>query len=205
MSRAAPMECWPERAMPRSGGFTLIEMLVALVVLGLVVAGLGQGIRFGLAAWNRAAYMTETWDALDAVDRTLRHLIAQMDPGSESKPTPFSASSGRLAFVSTLPGMPGAPARRVEAVLMVDDRHRLVLRWRPYMHAERLRLPPFTETELLRGVDRLDLAFWQRDSGWSVAWQSADLPALVRIRLAFVQPVQRRWPDIVAAPGLDRP
>ena len=53
----------------RQSGFTLLEMLVALVVLGFLVLGLAQGVRTGLALWaaqNRR--MSETGE-LDSVAR----------------------------------------------------------------------------------------------------------------------------------------
>ncbi|MFC7544367.1 prepilin-type N-terminal cleavage/methylation domain-containing protein [Siccirubricoccus deserti] len=76
------------RVTLRGKGFTLVEVLAALVVLGLVVGGLAQGMRFGLQAWDRAASLIEAGDTLDAVDRTLRHLVARMHPGAVGKPPP---------------------------------------------------------------------------------------------------------------------
>jgi len=190
----------------RPNGFTLIEVLVALVVLGFVVVGLGQGVRFGLMAWNKATSTAGARENFDAVDRTLRHLIEHTDPGNEIDPPQFTGTSDKLAFISRLPDMSGMATNRVEAGLGVDSNHRLVLRWRPYLHAKRLRPPQFTETELLAGVARMELAFWGAEGGaWSPSWKGNELPALVRIRLEFVDPAQRRWPDIVAAPDLDRP
>jgi general secretion pathway protein J len=198
----------PRPAVPpirRPNGFTLIEVLVALVVLGFVVVGLGQGVRFGLLAWNKATSTAGAREEFDAVDRTLRHLIEHTDPGNETDPPQFTGSSDKLAFISRLPDMSGMATNRVEAGLGVDSRHRLVLRWRPYLHAKRLRPPQFNETELLAGVARMELAFWSSEGGWSPTWKANELPAMVRIRLEFEHPGQRRWPDIVAAPDLDRP
>jgi general secretion pathway protein J len=95
----------------------------------------------------------------------------------------------------------------MRATLKVDASHRLVLRWWPSLHARRLRpQPPApTETELLRGVSRIELSFWRTGGNWVSSWQSADLPALVRVRLQFPRGDPRHWPDIVAAPRLDRP
>jgi len=190
----------------RAGGFTLIEVLVALVVLGFVVIGLGQGIRFGLVAWNKATSTAGVREEFDDVDRTLRHLIEHADPGNETDPPQFTGSSDTLAFISRLPDMSGMATNRVEAGLGVDSHHRLVLRWRPYVHAKRLQPVKYTETELIDGVARMELSFWgPGGEGWSPTWKGNELPAMVRIRLEFIKPGQRRWPDIVAAPDLDRP
>jgi general secretion pathway protein J len=193
------------RPARRACGFTLIEVLVALVVLGFVMVGLGQGIRFGLMAWNKATATAGSREAFDAVDTTLRHLIEHTDPGNETDPPQFTGTSDTLAFISRLPDMSGMATNRVEAGLGVDSHHRLVLRWRPYLHAKRLRPPQFTETELLDGVASMELSFWAPGDGWTTTWKGNELPAMVRIRLAFLEPGQRRWPDIVAAPDLDRP
>ena len=194
-----------ERAAPPENGFTLLEILVALLVLGLVAGGLGQGLRSGFQAWDRAAAIAGRSDALDAVDRTLRQLVAQARPGSDAAAAPFVGASDRLAFVTALPDLPGRPAQPVEAQLTVDARHRLVLRTRPYVHAKRRDPPPFAETELLGGVSRLDLAFWHAETGWTANWAAPGLPTLLRISLGAAAPGERRWPDIVVAPGLDRP
>ena len=193
------------RSVRQPNGFTLIEVLVALVVLGFVVVGLAQGVRFGLLAWNKATATAGTRENFDAIDRTLRHLIEHTDPGNEIDPPQFTASSDKLAFISRLPDMSGMAINRVEAALGVDSHHRLVLRWRPYLHAKRLQPPQFTETELLGGVASMELSFWAPGDGWITTWKAPELPALVRIRLELTDPTQRRWPDIVAAPDLDRP
>jgi prepilin-type N-terminal cleavage/methylation domain-containing protein len=33
-------------------GFTLLEILIALAILGFILLSLGQGLRFGLTAWG---------------------------------------------------------------------------------------------------------------------------------------------------------
>ena len=178
---------------------------MALVVFGLLTVALSQGLRFGLLSWSTVTRMADAGDSFDVVDRTLRNLIGQMDPGNELALPQISASSNTLSFITRLPEWPGVPVRRVEAVLAVDKGHRLVLRWRPYLHAERLRPAPVTETELSRKVSQMDLFFWHPETGWTEEWRTEGLPALVRIRLTLQPPQTRQWPDIVAAPELDRP
>ena len=44
----------------REAGFTLLEIIVALVVLGILLLTLSHGTRFGLSAFDRQAHMAET-------------------------------------------------------------------------------------------------------------------------------------------------
>jgi len=191
----------------RSRGFTLLEVLVALTVLGFILVGLAQGMRFGLLAWRAETRLSAGNTDLETVDTTLRHVIEGAAPGGELDPAPFIGSGDRLGCITALPNAAGpSPHRRMQAILMVDARHRLVLRWRPSVHATPLRPPPPpTDTELLNNVARLRIAYWRPGGGWLNAWNASDLPTLVRLRVDFVRGDRRHWPDIVAATRLDRP
>ena len=191
----------------RPNGFTLLELLIALTVLGMVFAGLAQGVHFGVLAWATELHLTAGNDDFDTLDSTLRHMIEVADPGDDLDPAAFTANGDSLDCVSELPDAIGAtPGRRIRATLLVDPAHRLVLRWQPAMRARSLRAPPPPiETELLHGVSRIELAFWRPSGGWVSTWRSPDLPALVSIRLHFPAGDPRHWPVIVAAPVLDRP
>jgi general secretion pathway protein J len=193
--------------MTRQNGFTLLEVLVTLVVFSLMLAGLTQGVHYGLQAWQMQVRIGSRASDLDAVDRALRHMIDVMDPGDGADPAPITAAPDRLAFITMLPDSVGIlSAQRIEATLLIDPSHRLVLRWRPWLHARRLRPPPEPiDTELIRGISRLELSFWRPTVGWVTAWHYPDLPALIRIRVVFPPGDARHWPDIVAAPALDRP
>jgi general secretion pathway protein J len=191
----------------RVGGFALLELLVALTVLGLLFVGLAQGVQFGVFAWASEVHVTSGNDDFAALDSALRLLIELADPGDEIDPAAFTASSDRLNCITSLPNAVGAvPGRRVRATLLVDADHRLLLQWQPAVRARSLHAPAEpAETELLRGVSRMELEFWRPGGGWVGTWRSDNLPALVRIRLHFPPGDPRHWPAIVAAPMLDRP
>jgi general secretion pathway protein J len=191
----------------RQHGFTLLEILIALAVLGFLFVGLAQGIHFGLFAWATEARLTNGNDDFNTLDNALRRLIEAVEPGDDYDPVTFAAKRDGFDCITTLPNASGAmPGRRIQATLLVDADHRLVLRWQPSVRARRLRAPPaLTETELLRGVSSVELSFWRPGGGWVSAWRSRDLPTLVRVRLHFPPGDVRHWPEIVAAPVLDRP
>jgi general secretion pathway protein J len=188
-----------------ASGFTLLETLIALVVLSFVVVGLAQGLRFGLGAWDRQARIINRDGALDTTDRSLRTLIAEMAPAADPRLPSISGTREGLAFITTLPsGAAVGPMRLADVVLGVDASHRLVLRWTPHLHARLLTLWPAREAVLLPGIASLTVAYFRpatatQAAGWVGQWQSSDPPAQIRIHLEFVDKALR-WPDVIAEP-----
>jgi len=191
-------------------GFTLLEILVALVVLGFLIVGLAEGVSFGLHAWGSQEGFLNRHADMDATERVLRGLIATSDPGDLDEPAPFRGESHTLDFVARLPmSASGLVTRSAEVVLGVDAKHRLVLRWSLHPHAERLTPPPPPQqTVLLDRVDHVDFSYFRpprQGGGWVDIWDSRTLPQLVRITVAFDGDDRRHWPTIEAAPMLSRP
>jgi general secretion pathway protein J len=190
----------------RAAGFTLLEIIVALAVFGLLLVGLSQTVRFGLIGWGQSARLSDSKTDLEAVDRSLRRIVENLWPGDDSGQPPLDGSAGAMAAITKLrvPGS-GLDPIPIEAGISVSGT-RLVLRWRPFHHGLRLGPPPpAQETELIGGVSRLSIEYWQPSGIWGSSWQEADLPALIRFRLRFAGANAQRWPDIVVAPLLSRP
>ena len=183
-------------------GFTLLELLVALVVFGMLMAGLGQTVRFGLAAWRTQTRQIDRTADLDGVERVLRGVIAGIAPGRANDPPNIVGTAASFAFTSELPEGAGPEASRTADILLrVDGAHRLVLQWTPHLHVAWVgRRPDPTTTDILAGLDRLELSYWTADAGWRGEWRERSPPDLVRVRLRFPSGDGRRWPDIVAAP-----
>jgi len=196
------------------GGFTLLELLVVLLVVGLLLAGLSQALRAGLFAWDSQG-RRPTAD-LDSVERLLRRMIAEADPGASATMVTFRGEPHRVSFVTRLPqafaaALPAAaaPTADAEVALGLDAQQRLVLRWLPKPNANRLGPQPAPdEAVLAEGVTGLDLAYArpaEQGGSWQSDWTTPSLPALVRVRLVFRRGDVRRWPDIVEATRRARP
>lgn len=196
--------------MPRRGreaGFTLLEVLVALVVFGFLMAGLAQGFRFGVQAMGLQATAVRQQDDIETVDRALRGLLHRTAHFNTALANPlFSGGAHELAFGTLLPRSGEGAAQLVDVGLGVDPQRRLVLRWSPSFAKPLGPLPPPSTVVLLQGVDHIDVSYWEMSETkprWVTTWPQGDIPELVRLRLVFAQggrPGGRRyWPDIVAA------
>ena len=189
----------------RPNGFTLLELLAAVAILGLLLVILTQGVHFGVLATQSEARIGGENAGLQEIDVALRHLVEATDPGSDEQDQP--SLLGRRNTMTLLTELPGDQRNTgpVEATLFVDGQHRLMLRWRPLPRASHVERPqPVNETELQCCVSRMELSFWQPTGGWVGGWQSSDLPAMVRIHLVLSNHRLHTWPDIVVAPRLDR-
>lgn len=196
----------PER-QTSAAGFTLLETLVVLAVLGLLLGSLLQVNRFVLLGSDAHSRLLGQNADLDAVDRTLRSLIAQARPGSEREPLVFAGFAHAVIFTSVMPiSTSEFHTRRADLKIAVDSSHRLMLVWTPHLHAIRIgRSAPTLSTEILQGVERIDLAYLSAGPGgrWTSIWQDAVPPRLVRVRIVFLGADHPIWPDILAAPMLD--
>jgi len=189
---------------PRDDGFTLVETLVALVVLGFIIVGLAQGLRFGLTAWGLQTRTIADDSALDTTDRVLRYLLAGMEPGYDPHQPAIHGSAHALAFTSELPAnAPIGPSRLADIALGVQPGAGLVLHWVPNFHAQWIVPPTPQVTSLLPGVTGITFAYFgpqgKGPAGWLDAWTGNVPPALIRIHLSLIPP-GRHWPDIIVAP-----
>ena len=189
-------------ARPGDDGFTLLELLVGLFVLGLLLALLTQGVRFGLQATQLQARAMDRNGDLHAIDRALRRLVAQADPGIYPEPASMRGTSQAVSFVTELPRSLAGAVQRADVVLLAEG-GRLLLRWTPHRHVLLSgSAPAWQDTVLLDGVERIELAYQPAGATgtWRPSWIAGKLPSLIRVRIVFGQDGGRRWPPILVAP-----
>jgi general secretion pathway protein J len=190
----------------RTCGFTLLEMLAALVVFGLLIAALTRGARVALTSWHWQATRIESQNGLGEVDRIVRGLAATIDPGTRLVGPPnFMGNARSAGFTADLPsGVSGFLTTQADVLMEVSPSHRLVLRWAPHYRTLTGAPPLPHESILAENVDHIELSYLVAGSAhaiWTDRWQSEALPELLRMRIVFRPGDTRHWPDIVAIVG----
>jgi general secretion pathway protein J len=199
-------------APARHSGFTLLEMLVVVTVLGLLMVGLTQGVRAGIALWGAQQRRVGETAELDAGARILRTLLTGISVpvsnavGGSAANDAFKGDAEKVSFVGDLPTGLGTTRRAdISIALRKGD---LVLSWTPHLHEIPLGPPPApSDAELIANVARLRIAYWgatapDQPPAWQAQWDGPAPPQLIRIRLGFAKADRRRWPDLIAAPVL---
>ncbi len=195
----------------RQRGLTLIEVLVALAVLGLLIVALNGGVRAGLTLWQAQQRHAEGTAELDAAARVLRNLLTRIPtrPMGDAEAaglglTRFEGSAGGFAFVGALPT--GFGATRLARITLAARRRKFVVLWSPYRHEVPMGRPAApAEAVLVRGIERLTFDYWgaprpNDPPRWQAWWDALYPPQLIRIRVGFAEGDPRRWPDLLVAP-----
>ena len=177
----------------RERGFTFVEVLIALAIIGALLAVAFGGLRVGLAAWRQGEDRAEAHQRVRGValglERALAGTYPYTGPRGEAPEAQllFSGEERRLEFVTqTSPVAFPIPIAFVAVVIEFAEGEQpgLVIRQRPLPNRN-----PFTDaTASVHDPTITTLAFAYLDDGgaWRDSWDAdADkvLPRAVRLTL----------------------
>lgn len=182
------------------GGFTLVELVIAMVLLGAMMSLLYSGITFTLRSWDAADANGRRVSDRRIGENFLRREIAETFPLRWKDPTrlrfAFEGGEHELSFVSSRPAGIAQGGLALVGVRVEDDPKRahvknLVMR-RALADPDAADFKALDEAQpsiLVPGVQGVEFAYFGGENDfseprWSPTWTyPSHMPAIVRIRL----------------------
>jgi len=183
--------------MRRQHGFTLLEVLGALVLLSLLLVAVYGGVRSAIHGVRSGSAAIDRIDEIGSAQRFLRSELSQalaqpFSRDDRGQPVYFSGSEHEMRYVAPLPGYLGKLGSQLQVLKLVDGDNgdqRLELQL-SLLPPDGQPPKPLGDPQVLldhiakggfdyRGRDALN-----RELPWSSDWSDGTrLPQLVRIRL----------------------
>jgi general secretion pathway protein J len=203
------------RIEPKAAGFTLVEILVAITLLGLLMAALFGGVQLGVRAWEASEERLDESSRLATVQGFLRERLAQaylleeLAPRADARPA-FAGEPDRLSFITLMPEhLGGGFQRMVLAVTAADEGSDLAVTWWPAELDDAAVGPDaLRRRALLAHVAELRLSYFgsverNQPPAWHEVWEQPVLPQLILVQLRFPDRDLRSWPDLIVRPMID--
>lgn len=202
----------------RERGFTLMELLVAMTLLGILLAASFGSLRLGARVWEASDRSLDDGNRNDVIRGFLKNRIEGALPmtavlSGERAETLFLGERTGLRFASTMPISFGNDLFLLEFRLrpraIAENTGDLVLTWRSLEPNATNGDLSTGERVLIDGIVDLDVGYFGRKrnqplSSWSYDWQDEEtLPDLIRIDLHFPKTDQRRWQTLIVSPMID--
>jgi general secretion pathway protein J len=196
--------------MRAARGFTLLEMTMVLLLLGLMSTIVFGALRFGARAYRHTVAVDDANWQLCMAQRFLRTLLGSALP---LDPERF----GRQHF-----GLEGTQRRLSFTVASTLQRYtfeltaanstaaaNLIVRWQRDHDARAPALITEGSEVLVDNVAGIAWSYAAAGCGagtairWQPTWQARrELPALVRLQITFAERDPRQWPELVVAPRI---
>ena len=196
----------------RAQGFTLLELLIGMTLVGFILALLFAGLNLGTRSWEAGEQRVVTSSRQAVVVDFIRRILEQTEPlhwqVDKEDRLAFAGEAESLRFVGTLAMHGGATGRHLIAIDLASGEigRDMVMRWR----LSNPREPGFGPVEqaepkvLVKAISGMTLAYFGAEADtdeptWHDQWlNQKNLPELIRLRLVMEN--GETWPDIIAAP-----
>lgn len=188
--------------MNRQKGFTLLETLIALVLMSLLIMALFGGFRAGIRSWQAAERHVEWVEEPRQLSALLYRHLSQFIPvatgQSRMGPTyAFVGEPGRLLYIAPLAMSVSDEPHVFELVSEHDGRAGLWARFAP-LELDKNYQESLDQAEYLQISENLSARFaYFYEDAWVDSLPEGKVPILVKANLTLES--QQEWPSLVFA------
>jgi len=201
----------------RSKGFTLVEILLALVLMGMLMGLAYGGLRASTRATNKGQTILEESSRIRMAHQFVRKQLNQMaalafgEDENDGTRIVFDGEANKIRFVAQMPGYLGFGGPQVQELSLVagDEGQMLVLNHALLQGFEEQNLYLRDPIVLLDKIENAQFSFLGRDEegellGWVNQWdQPGNLPVSVALDVQFTEDVYLKWPLLTASVRVD--
>lgn len=205
----------------RSAGFTFVEMLLSIVLLGMLLAVAYGGMSAGTRSADRGEKYIELVNRTRVTHELLRLQLQRATPlpmvidGVDS--VVFEGESDRVRFVAPMPGYLGQGGAQIQEIsfqrseggngqVMVFNHHY----WETSDQALDFAAVEAEPVVLLDRIRRASFRYMEAPSldnefpDWTDRWEeTASIPWLVELEIEFEEEVPFSWPVLLVSPLID--
>lgn len=195
----------------RQLGFTLVELIIALLILSMVMVLCASGFKFGTRVWNSIDVQAEHVDTMQAVQGFVRRSMSNAlvhdqfveDDVEQEVENLFIGRADSIQYVSYSPKY-GVDDYLYRYEFYLDhETNKLLLRYQPYNNPGQKNISDSVST-LMEGVEDIQIEYFSGFEGdsedgspWSSNWNGEfTLPLLVKINLTTKDKLHI-WPELV--------
>ena len=197
--------------MRRVQGFTLLELLIGMTLVGFILALLFAGLNLGTRSWEAGEQRMVSSSQQAVVVDFIRRMLEQTEPlhwqVDQEDQLAFVGETESLKFVGTLPMHEGATGRSLISLDLANGEigRDMVMSWR----LADTREPGFGALEqaepkvLIKAISGMTLSYFGAEADteeptWHDQWlNQKTLPQLIRLHLVMEN--GETWPQIIAA------
>ena len=186
--------------MRRARGFTLVELLIALGIVGVLLVIAFSGLRVAITAWTRGEDRAEAHQHVRTIAFTMARALGAAYPYRAAKGeapevvTLFNGADQKLEFVTQAAPLPlQAPVAFTAVVISLEsgEEQGLVVRERALPNRD-----PFTKGDIVMrdpSVTSLSFKFQNETGDWVDVWNGEELKTIPRgVQLAIGTTVNGR-------------
>lgn len=191
-------------------GFTLLELLIGMVLLGLILTLLFGGLRLGARSWDSGDKRNDDSVQMRAIQGFIRRELSQAFPlrwkHEVDTRLAFAGTPDTLKFAAPLPAqVSGGGLYLLGLELEHGDAGQRLIMKRALANSEARDFSSLEQGEksvLTEHIDSMRISYFgatapRNEPGWQEKWDDPQsLPLLVRIRIKLSD--GRDWPDLVA-------
>ena len=201
--------------MSDEAGFTLVEALVALSLVGLITLVAFSGLRLAGDAWARTDRQSQVAGAVASAQAFLRQAIEQAYPGLHATPgapteMTFRGEATAMELSAPVPYDLSAGGRHRILITLAVEEKSLAIAWSPERGQKAAGAGSSwpRQATLMTGLQSVNFSYFGQARGepqarWHREWVGQPvLPSLVRVEAKLADSLAR-WPILDAAPRAD--